>query len=85
MERYARRMTQKRLILVVGGIIAALLAAVLMVGVAIFVSLDAQQREANYQDCMARHGFQHDAPPAEADDAYVDALVQAADRCTELR
>lgn len=80
-------MTQKQLILTVGGIVAALLAAVLIVGILILNGMNAQRSQANYEDCMARYGFEADAPPAPGDDVdnWIDGIAAASEKCSSLR
>lgn len=76
-----------RVVVIVGSVIAALLVAVT---IALFLVLGEMQRQADnasYQDCMARYGFEADAPaPPMSDDrdadAYIDSMVDAAEACS---
>lgn len=72
-----------RLVLIVGGIIAALLVAVVIVGIVLVNTIQADVSNRTFQDCMARQGYPADAPPPVTDDseAYIDGLVAAAETC----
>ena len=76
-------MNQKRLVLIVGGALAALLIALLIVGISILNAIRADAEQRNYEACMARFGFEVDAPPPALtdEDAYINSLVEAAERC----
>ena len=80
-------MTQKRLILVVGGALAALLVAILIVGALILARMNADTAQQNYEACMARYGFSADAPPDTGGDdrAWMDAIAAAGEKCDHLR
>lgn len=76
----------KRLVIIFGSVIAALLIAVVVVGVVLLNTIQAEADEAAYQACMARQGFPHDAPPPvitddDEMDTYIDAIMAAAERC----
>lgn len=79
-------MTQKRLILIVGGALAALLVAILVVVLMVFNQMRADAENRAYQQCMARYGYAADegaVVPPDEQDAYIDSLVAAAEACSK--
>ena len=78
-------MTNK-VVLWVGGVVAVLLVAAIVVGVVLVNTIRAEADEQQYRDCMARHGFAFDeAPPAVTTDGeldqYASAISAAAEDC----
>lgn len=79
-------MTQKRITLIVGGALAALLIAVLVVGIMVFNQMRTDAENRAYQQCMARYGYAADegaVVPEDAQDAYIESLVAAAEACSK--
>lgn len=76
-------MTTKKLIIVVSSVLGALLLGVLIVGIVLVNTLTSQARQESYEDCMARQGFEADAPPPVGvdSDEYISAALEAAEFC----
>ena len=74
-----------RVVIVASSIIGALLVAVLIVGIVLVNTINAEAEREQYQDCMARYGFAADerVPDVSEDDlrAYVDEIAAAAEAC----
>ncbi|MFE5408761.1 hypothetical protein [Microbacterium sp. NPDC056569] len=79
-------MIKNKLVLVVGGVLAALLIATIISVMVLINAIRAQDEEARYRDCMARQGYAADEPPAavttdEELDLYLDQITDAAELC----
>jgi hypothetical protein len=75
----------RRTLYIVLGIVSALLIAVIVVGVVLINTLNAQAENQQYRDCMARQGYAADEQPAgmtrDKFDAYLEDMMAAAERC----
>lgn len=69
-------MTQKRLVLIVGGVLAALLIAVLVTLVVLLNTMNSQADQRAFESCMTQLGYPVDAPPSDA-----DGMLDAAGAC----
>lgn len=80
-------MSTKRLVLVVGSIVSVLLVVVIVVGIVILNTMNAQAREREYRDCMARYGFAADehVPGTTDTDTYIESITEAAEACSTKR
>lgn len=73
-------MNVKTLLIVVSGLLVAVLVAVIVVA----NILIRQEETRTYEACMARSGFVADEAPVYDDsDEYLDALVAAAEFCSD--
>jgi hypothetical protein len=74
----------KRLVLWVAGVLAVLLVAVVVVGVVLINTMNAQAERQAWNDCLARYGYAVDEPaPPGADDDYLEGLSDAAAACAD--
>lgn len=80
-------MATNKVVLWVGGLLAALLVATIVVGLILVSTIRQQAAESEYRDCMARQGYAADEPPPavttddELDD-YLDQITDAAEFCS---
>jgi hypothetical protein len=74
-----------KLVLWVGGALAALLITVVIVVIVLVSTLNAQAEHQAYRDCMARHGYAADAPASVTTqdelDAFSEGITAAAEAC----
>lgn len=77
-------MSTKRVIIIVGSVVSALLVAVVVTLVIMLNTMNAQAENDRYQQCMARHGFPADKPVGAVsdEDAYLHAIAAAAEACS---
>lgn len=72
-------------VLWVGGVVAALLIAAIVVGVILINTLSAQADQRAYEDCMARYGYAVDEPanlgPYDDTDEYIVGMAARAEEC----
>ncbi|MDR7113869.1 hypothetical protein J2X03_003771 [Microbacterium trichothecenolyticum] len=78
-------MTNK-LVLWVGGVLAVLLVATIVLVIVLINTVSAQAEDQRYQDCMARHGYAVDEPPPAVNtddelDTYLEQISGAAEEC----
>jgi hypothetical protein len=70
---------------IVSGCLAALLAAVIVVGIVLVGEVRGQTERQAFSDCMARQGFPIDEPADVTDeddvDPYINAMADAAEFC----
>ena len=73
-----------RVVIWVGGVIAALLVVLVIVGVVIVNTINAQAEEQAVKDCMARAGYAMDQPDSRlGTDGYLEGVNAALESCTD--
>lgn len=78
-------MNTKRVVIISSAVVGALLVAVLVVGIVLLNTVNAQADKERYQDCMASYGFEAGSPPDAGDDevdSLIDQMVDAAEFCS---
>lgn len=74
-------MKLNRTIVIVGGAVAVLLAAVLVVGILILSSMNAPTDEERVAACMESHGYPLDKPAEDVEGFTLEGMRAAAAEC----